>query len=72
MLIEKDFKMAPRVEVQEVQNKLQSGSDLLLVCAYDDDAKFRQYHLENAISLQDFKAMEPSLSKNREIVFYCD
>jgi rhodanese-related sulfurtransferase len=62
--------MAPRIEVDEVQRKMRAGEDLL-VCAYDDDEKFRQNHLDGAVSLNEFKAMEPGLSKDREIVFYC-
>ena len=44
------------MEVDEVQRKIHAGGDLLLVCAYDDDAKFSQYHLDKAVSLRDFKA----------------
>jgi hypothetical protein len=43
----------------------------LLVCAYDDDEKFARFNLEGAISLKDFEAMIPELSKDREIIFYC-
>jgi hypothetical protein len=64
--------MAPRIEVEDVHQKLESGQNTLLVCGYDSDEKFRQYHLEGAISLKDFHTMEQSLQKDREIVFYCD
>jgi hypothetical protein len=49
---------------------VQSG-ETLLVCAYDNDAKFRRLRLEGAISLSEFKSHFPSLPKDREIVFYC-
>jgi rhodanese-related sulfurtransferase len=59
-----------RITPQEIFDKVQSG-EIMLVCAYDSDDKFRQLHLEGAISLEEFKAKEDDLSKNREIVFYC-
>jgi hypothetical protein len=59
-----------RVTPQEIYPKVQSG-ETLLVCAYDDDAKFQRLRLEGAISLPAFKSLVPSLPKNREIVFYC-
>ncbi len=59
-----------RVTPQEVHQKLQSGS-ILLVCAYEDEDRFRRVHLEGAISFSEFTSRLPSLSKNQEIVFYC-
>ena len=59
-----------RVRPQEFHEKLKSGK-ALLVCAYDDDGKFRQMQLEGAMALREFKSKLPSLSKDQEIVFYC-
>ncbi len=59
-----------RVSPQEVMERVTSGS-ALFVCAYDDDEKFRNNHLEGAISLGEFKTKLPSLSKDQEIYFYC-
>ena len=59
-----------RISPEEVYKKLKTGT-ALLVCAYDDDDKFRTMHLEGAISLGAFKSKLPSLSKDQEIVFYC-
>ncbi|MGQ3685751.1 MAG: rhodanese-like domain-containing protein [Candidatus Loosdrechtia sp.] len=59
-----------RITPQEVHEKLKSGT-AFLVCAYDDDAMFRQMKLEGAISLREFKSMLSSLQKEQEIVFYC-
>lgn len=56
----------PRVEPHEVKSE-----NALLVCAYDSDEKFRENHLEGALPLSAFKRMEPSLAKDREIIFYC-
>jgi rhodanese-related sulfurtransferase len=60
----------PRITPEELYPKLRSG-EALLVCAYDDDAKFRAFRLKGAISLAEFKALRPALPKDREIVFYC-
>ena len=46
--------------------------EALLVCAYDDPEKFQRSHLCEAISLDGFKSRLPTLSKNQEIVFYCN
>lgn len=59
-----------RVTPQEIYPKMQSG-ETLMVCAYDDDAKFRLNQLEGAISLSEFTSLLPTLAKDREIVFYC-
>lgn len=59
-----------RMGPQEVRPKVQSG-EALLVCAYEQDAKFRQIHLEGAISYSEFTSRLSSLPKDKEIVFYC-
>lgn len=59
-----------RVAPEEVHEKLKSGTTLL-VCAYDDDATFRQMKLQGGISLSEFKSRLPSLSKDQEVIFYC-
>ncbi len=61
---------AIRITAEEVRQKVNSGSSLL-VCAYDDDAKFARFHLEGAISLADFESQLPSLEKSQELIFYC-
>jgi rhodanese-related sulfurtransferase len=59
-----------RVPPEEVFQNLKAGK-ALLVCAYEDDAKFKKMQLQGAISLNEFKSKLPSLAKNQEIVFYC-
>ena len=59
-----------RIAPEEVRQKVTSGSSLL-VCAYDDNEKFKRFHLESAISLADFESRLPSLEKSQEILFYC-
>ena len=59
-----------RIPVEEARQKVNSGA-ALLVCAYDDDEKFKNNHLQGAISLNDFRAKLSSLSTEQEIIFYC-
>ncbi len=59
-----------RVPPEEIYQGLKSGA-ALLVCAYEDDAKFKRLQLQGAISLNEFKFKLPSLAKDQEIVFYC-
>jgi len=58
-----------RVTAGEVYGKLNSG-EALLVCAYEDEMKFRTMRLGGAISLNEFKSKLPTLPKDQEIVFY--
>ena len=48
-----------------------SSVKALLVCAYDDDEKCRQYHLDGAIPMSEFRKRASSLAKNQEVIFYC-
>ena len=58
-----------RVAPEEIYEKVKSGR-ALLVCAYEDEAKFKKMQLEGAISFNEFKSKLPSLLKDQEIVFY--
>ncbi len=58
-----------RVTAEEVYGKLKSGK-ALLVCAYEDEMKFKAMQLEGAISLNEFKSKLSSLAEDQEIVFY--
>ena len=58
-----------RITPEEVHQKLKAGK-VLLVCAYEDEAKFEKMHLQGAISLNEFRSRFPSLAKDQEIVFY--
>lgn len=59
-----------RVSPEEVHQKLKGGK-AILVCAYEDESKFKKVHLQGAISLSEFKSTLSSLPKDQEIVFYC-
>jgi hypothetical protein len=58
-----------RISPAEVHEKLKAGK-ALLVCAYEDEAKFKTMQLQGAISLNEFKSKLPFLAKDQEIVFY--
>jgi hypothetical protein len=58
-----------RVAPEEIYEKVKSGK-ALLVCAYEDEAKFKKMQLEGAISFNEFKSKLPSLLEDQEIVFY--
>ena len=59
-----------RITPEETHQKLRAGN-ALLVCAYDSEEQFRSLQLEGAISLSEFRAKLPALSKDQEMVFYC-
>ena len=59
-----------RIPVEQARQKVTSGA-ALLVCAYDDDDKFKKNHLQGAISLAQFRAKFSSLPVEQEIIFYC-
>ena len=58
-----------RITPEEAYQKLKNGK-ALLVCAYEDEIKFKAMQLEGAISLNEFKSKLPSLAKDQEIIFY--
>jgi hypothetical protein len=59
-----------RISAEETRKKVLSGT-AVLVCAYDDDEKFRNNRLEGAISLREFRNKVASLPKEEEIIFFC-
>ena len=59
-----------KISAEETRKRVKAGS-ALLVCAYDDDEKFQNNHLEGAISLGEFKTRLPSLPQDQEMIFYC-
>ena len=59
-----------RVTPEEADQKLKAGK-AILVCAYEDESKFKMMRLQGAISFSEFKSKLPSMSKDQEIIFYC-
>jgi hypothetical protein len=60
-----------KITPQEARDRIEARPPALLVCAYDSDEKFRQNHLDGAVSLQELRAREFSLRKDTEIILYC-
>ena len=46
------------------------SNEAILVCAYEEEEKFRKMHLDGALSLNEFKNRASSLSKEQAIIFY--
>ncbi len=61
---------AKRIAVTDAYQRVKSGK-ALLVCGYDDEAKFKMMRLEGALSFREFEARLPKISKDQEIIFYC-
>ena len=59
-----------RISAELAREKNMSG-EALLVCAYEDADKFEKYHLEGAMTWQNFESKLPSLAKDQPIIFYC-
>ena len=59
------------VSAPEVREKIRNKS-ALLVCAYEDEEKFKAFPLEGGISLNEFKSKIGELNKDQEIIFYCN
>lgn len=58
-----------RIDAGKAHADLESGA--LLVCAYDEPAKWTKYRLDGAISLQELQQREQSLGKKHPLIFYC-
>ena len=59
-----------RITPTETFEKVNAGATLL-VCAYDNEDKFKALHLEGAMSLSELKSRLHALPKDQEIIFYC-
>ena len=59
-----------RISPEGARTKVKS-SEALLVCAYEEDEKFKQMRLEGAISYKEFKKKVASIPRDQEIIFYC-
>ena len=59
-----------RISVEEARRKAKAKQGLL-VCAYEDEAKYRKLNLDGSISLASFQSRVASLPNTQEIIFYC-
>ncbi len=60
-----------RVSPSYVRQRMASGAPTLLVCAYDDPAKCREIRIAGSLDMKELEARRASLTREREIVFYC-
>lgn len=60
-----------RIDIKAARALLDSDEGALLVCAYDDARKFEKHHLEGALSLDELRAREDRIPKDRALIFYC-
>ena len=56
-----------RISVEQAHRK---ANQALLVCAYEDEAKYRRVNLQGSISLASFQSRAASLPKTQVIIFY--
>ena len=59
-----------RVSPEYTYGKVASGEGCL-ICAYDDNEKFKQFHLKGALSLEEFTNQVKDIPKEKELIFYC-
>jgi hypothetical protein len=59
-----------RISPQQAQQDMENNN-AMLVCGYDDEQKFQKYHLERALSLDEFEAQIDAMPKDQEVIFYC-
>ena len=61
----------PRVDAHDVDQQINAGLPLHLVCAYDDEEKCRQNALDGSVSLAEFERDLARVDRNEPLVFYC-
>ena len=58
-----------RISAQQANAKTKANQ-ALLVCAYEDDAKYQRLNLDGSISFASLQSRAASLPKTQEIIFY--
>ncbi len=59
------------ISAEDAHDLLRTDPAAILVCAYDKEEDFRQYDLEGAISLGEFRRRIESFPKDENVIFYC-
>jgi hypothetical protein len=62
--------MVRRVSVPDARRRFEAGQ-ALLVCAYEDEQKWRDAGITGSLSYAQFLTQVPKLPKSQEIIFYC-
>jgi hypothetical protein len=60
----------PRISAPEAHALVTAGR-AVLVCAYEDPARFAELRLPGAISIQELRARRTGLPPHQTIIFYC-
>lgn len=63
--------LVERIPVEEAHERLERNPEGLLVCAYEEPARFEQNRIERAMSLQEFDSRAEFLPHDHEVIFYC-
>ncbi|MBT1072195.1 ArsR family transcriptional regulator [Pelotalea chapellei] len=63
--------MISRIQPQEARRKVRAG-EALFICAYDDDQKCGQMRLEGAWTLGELNNRLMEITKQQELIFYCN
>jgi hypothetical protein len=58
-----------RISVQQAHAKTKANQ-ALLVCAYEDEAKYQRLNLDGSISFASLQSAAASMPKTQEIIFY--
>jgi hypothetical protein len=58
-----------RISAQQAHEKTKANQ-ALLVCAYEDEAKYQRLNLGGSISFASLQSRAASLPKTQEIIFY--
>ena len=58
-----------RISVQQANAKTKANQ-ALLVCAYEDEAKYQRLNLDGSISFASLQSRAAALPKTQEIIFY--
>jgi hypothetical protein len=61
-----------RVTPEEAHQRVESGQ-ALLVCAYEDEARCRQLHIGDALTMEELRRLleRDQKARDRELIFYC-
>lgn len=51
--------------------KLVEEGEALLICAYEDEEKWKRLNLKGSISVGEFRRLRPTLPKDKTLIFYC-
>jgi hypothetical protein len=63
--------MPQRLKAEQARHRVDGHEGALLVCAYDDVEKCAKVGIEESIPYAHLKPQLDSISKSRELIFFC-